>query len=499
MDDPLVINPVPSKATVNPQIDSTITTPKQRDKLNTSFNSFFEEIDSRGPPTIENPPVAPKSQEEEPKEVEPEPLKQEESKEAPDKTDGKEPENKPEVKEVPEAKDLEKPKEPEKKDIPKDDLDALEAHPASSEESKGHFAKLKSAAKELRDKNKAWEKLSPTLQELGFTVSSNPEELSKILGEASEKIRSLKNGAIAPEILTELESLRGLARSVGVLQSEEFTRDYVMPVDTAYNDVIQEMSKYFDATEDEIKSKFLDPLKKFKVSELPPEWWEQQSDLMVKAPAPVKRKIEQKIANVLLLQEKHDLKARELSENKLSYADWQKKTQEEGAKIYEANIRDQVQQEAKSDSIVASFMPQSLEGITDPDKISEIKKRNDKFPELEQKFQAVIRDFNSGPRASAKRALEFVKVTEALSEVKDKMATKDEELATLTENHEKELKALKEDNEKLREEVKAKRRISDAPLRPNAGGNGVKATPEKKPAPKDGRKSLSQAFDEWKL
>jgi hypothetical protein len=495
VDDPLVINPVPSKATVNPQIDSTITTPNQREKLNTSFNSFFEEIDSRGPPTIEDPPVAPKAQEEEPsKEVEPEPLKQEESKETPDKTDGKEPEA------VPEAKEPEKPKEPEKKEVPKDDLDSLEAHPASSEESKGHFAKLKSAAKELRDKNKAWEKLAPTLQELGFTVSSNPEELSKVLSEASEKIRSLKNGAVAPEIMTELESLRGLARSVGVLQSEEFTRDYVKPIDDAYVDVIKEMSKYFDAPEEKVKEEFLDPLlSKFRPSQLPPEWWESQTLLMTKASAPIKRKIEQKIANVLLLQEKHDLKARELSENKLSYADWQKKSQEEGAKIYEANIRDQVQQEAKADPVVAAFMPQSLEGVTDPEKLSEIKKRNEKFPELEQRFQAVVRDFNSGPRAAAKRALEFIKVTEGLSEAKDKLATRDEEVATMVEKHEKELKALKEDNEKLREEVKAKRRISDITTKPSAGNGAAKATPEKKKAPVDGRRSLGDAFADWKL
>lgn len=490
MDDPLVINPVPSKATVNPQIDSTITTPKQRDKLNTSFNSFFEEIDSH-PPTAEEL----RTESKEPEEPKEEPKAEEaEKKEEPTK----EPEV-PEVKDVKEPESKGEVQEPEKKVESKVDLDSLEAHPASSEENKGHFAKLKSAAKELREKNKAWEKISPALQELGFSVSDNPEELSKVLSEATEKIRSLKNGAIAPEILTELESLRGLARSVGVLQSEEFTRDYVTPVNTAYNDVIQEMSKYFDASEDEIKSKFLDPLKKFKVSELPPEWWEQQSDLMVKAPVPVKRKIEQKIANVLLLQEKHDLKARELSENKLSYADWNKKTQEEGAKVYESCIRDEVEKVRKEDPMVEAFMPKTLEGITDPKQLDSIKKINEKFPERERVFQSVIRDFNSGPRAAARRALEFVKATEGLSEAKDKLATKDEEVAGLIEKHESEVKSLKEDNERLRDEVTKKRRLSDAPLKPSAGGNGTKATPEKKKAPLDGRKSLGDAFADWKL
>lgn len=498
MDDPLVINPVPSKATVNPQIDSTITTPKQRDKLNTSFNSFFEEIDSRGPPTVEDPPVAPKSTEETPEEKEDhkedDPKEKIENKEL--EEDTKDP-----VSKEPEVKDTDvKSPESDKKTEPKDDLDSLEPHPASSEESRSHFSRLKTAAKELRDKNKAWEKIAPALQELGFNVSSNSEELSKILGEASEKIRALKNNAAPAEMVAELENLRGLARSVGVLQSEEFTKEYVKPIDDAYIDVIHDMAKWFDAPEEKIKSDFVDPLlNKFRPSSLPPEWWDTQLDLATKAPQSIKAKLQQKVANLLLLQEKHDLRARELSDNKFSYADWQKKSQEEGAKAYEASIRDEVQKASKEDPEVDAFMPKSLDGITDAEKISEIKKRNERFPELESRFQSVIRDFNSGPRATARRALEFIKATEGFSEAKDKLATKEEELATLTDKHESEIKALKEDNDRLREEVKTKRRISDAPLKPSVGGNGAKATPEKKPLIKDSRKSLNQAFDEWKL
>lgn len=497
MDDPLVINPVPSKATVNPQIDSTITTPKQRDKLNTSFNSFFEEIDSH-PPTAEEL----RTESKEPEEHKSEEVEKKEDAETKD-TETKETEvkNEPEVKD-PESK-VELPKAPvtdAKKDSPKDELESLEPHPASSEESKGHFQKLKEAAKAFKERNKAWEKLVPTLQELGFSVSDNPDDLSKVLGEASEKIRSLKNISASPEIVAELESLRGLARSVGVLQSEEFTKEYVKPIDDAYIDVIHDMAKWFDAPEEKIKSDFIDPLlNKFRPSSLPPEWWDTQLDLATKAPQSIKAKLQQKVANLLLLQEKHDLRARELSDNKLSYADWQKKSQEEGVRAYEASIRDEVQKASKEDPEVDAFMPKSLDGITDAEKISEIKKRNERFPELESRFQSVIRDFNSGPRATARRALEFIKATEGFSEAKDKLATKEEELATLTDKHESELKALKEDNDRLREEVKTKRRISDAPLKPSVGGNGAKATPEKKPLIKDSRKSLNQAFDEWKL
>lgn len=501
MDDPLVVNPVPSKATVNPQLDASITSPTQRQKLNTSFNSFFEEIDAKPPEPEDKDPDPPKDLE---------PVEKVETKEVPElpkapvekKTEG-EP---PKVEETPKTEEPPKAEAPQGEPKAETDLEKLEPHPASSEENKSHFAKLKNAAREFREKNKAWERLAPALQELGFTLSDNPEELTKTISDAVTKIRELKSVSASPEILSELDRLRGLSRSVGVLQSEEFTRDFVKPVDTAYADVITEMSKYFEASEEAIKKEFLDPLlTKFRPSQLSPEWWESQVELMTKAPAPIRRKIEQKIANVLLLQEKHDSRAKELSENKESYIEWQKATMETAAKEFESSVRDEVEKVKKEDPEVAALMAESLDGVTDKDKIEAIKRKNEKFPELERQFQSIIRDFALGPRSSARRALEFIKATEGLNEAKDMLITKeealvakDEEIATQAEKFQKEISTLKEDNERLRSEVKTKRQISDAPLRPSSG-NGAKGTPEKQKLPTDSRKSLNSAFDDWKL
>jgi hypothetical protein len=51
----------------------------------------------------------------------------------------------------------------------------------------------------------------------------------------------------APEVQTELERLRTLACSVGVLADATFTRDFVDPINAAYRDVILEMSAHLIA------------------------------------------------------------------------------------------------------------------------------------------------------------------------------------------------------------------------------------------------------------
>jgi hypothetical protein len=83
-----------------------------------------------------------------------------------------------------------------------------------------------------------------------------------------------------------------------------------------YEDCIEEMSRYFDAPPEEIKSRFIDPLKKgFTPDQLPAEWFQEQVSLMSKAPEVVKRKIETKWAEVMLAQERQDKIARELAAN----------------------------------------------------------------------------------------------------------------------------------------------------------------------------------------
>lgn len=147
---------------------------------------------------------------------------------------------------------------------------------------------------------------------------------------------------LAPEVQTELESLRTLARSVGVLADDNFTRDHVAPVNAAYRDVIEEMCLYFDADPAQIKAEFKDPLLasgKFNPSNLPPDWWDSQVELMSKAPPVVKRKIQEKIAHVLQLQENHDKAAQELAGNQGSFAKYQQESQQRQARDWESAAR----------------------------------------------------------------------------------------------------------------------------------------------------------------
>ncbi len=283
-----------------------------------------------------------------------------------------------------------------------------------------------------------------------------------------------------------------------MLQSQEFSDAYVKPLDDAYQNVIKEMALYFDAEPDKIKEDFLDPLlTKYKPSNLPAEWWDKQMEAMTKCPKSTKLKIEHKIAQVQLLQEKHDLAAKNLAENTQSYAEWNQKTMEAGQKEYAGLIQDEVTKMAREDPEVANFMPVPIEGITDPDKIAAIKRANARFPELERTFRSVLSDHQTGPRAAARRAMEFIKVTEGYNGLKQAVEEKDKEFATIKESLEKELKEAKDEITSLKTEVTKKRKLSDIPLKGDSG-SATKSEPQKAPLPKDGRRSLSAAFDSWK-
>jgi hypothetical protein len=55
-------------------------------------------------------------------------------------------------------------------------------------------------------------------------------------------------------------------------------------VEKIYFEIIEDMAKYFESSEEEIKNTFLDPLKvKFTPAQLHAEWWTSQIALMVKA------------------------------------------------------------------------------------------------------------------------------------------------------------------------------------------------------------------------
>lgn len=75
-------------------------------------------------------------------------------------------------------------------------------------------------------------------------------------------------------------------------------------VEKMYFEIIEDMAKYFESSEEEIKNTFLDPLKvKFTPAQLHAEWWTSQIALMVKANKAKKREIILRVATLLALQE----------------------------------------------------------------------------------------------------------------------------------------------------------------------------------------------------
>jgi hypothetical protein len=455
MDEPIVTT---SEETphINAALNAQITSPRQRKELDESFVNFCAEEDAKE----SAPPEAPSA----------------------------EPSKEPHVEQpTPEAKQprTRKPKEkvsPEEipevaaESSPDSEFEALEPHPQASTQTRGNFRELKNHAKAFRQKAKTWESnLAPALQELGCELSDDPELMASQLQAAATKIRELKNGALPEPVQAELTSLRALAVSCGILGDQAFKEQFVTPRDRAYHNIIDEMAQYFDAPAETIKRDFVDPLKRdFTPGQLPVEWWQQQTELMTKAPGPVKRKIEQKIANLLLLQEQHDRAAQEFSGNPKSFWTWQEGKRREADEAFGRAVQARV--EATLEKVSPFYF--------------ELRKRvlaNDKsaiaeFQPIEDKFRNFLNTARSGNAdATTDLATQFVEMERRLEELSDV---------------EDRLKEAQAENTELRRLETKKRKLSDAPMR---SGSGKTATPEKPSLPHSARQSLEKAFSQWRL
>jgi hypothetical protein len=453
MDDPLITT---SEETthVNPQLNAAITSPEQKAKLDESITNFYKELDAKeeGAP----PPEAP-SADKEPVSAEPAP--------EPKKPRAERKRKSADIPEVPEEEAAGE----------TDELEKYQPHPQSSISVRNDFKGLKSAARTFKAKARAWEDtLAPVLQDLGFQVADDPAELASVLQNAGAQIRALKNGGLPPEAAQRMERLEQLARSVGVLDSDEFTRDYAVPVQTAYLDTIEEMAKYFDAPEETIRKDFLDPLKKdFSPSNLPAEWWQQQTELMTKAPAPIKRKIERKIADLLLLQEKHDVAARELTGNGASFASYREKSRKEAGEAWARAVQARVETTLEKTS---PYYFELRKRVLAGDKAAATE-----FAPAEEKFRNFLNAVGSGPDATTDIATEYVEMGRRLAELSDVEA---------------QLKNAKDEIAELRRTETKKRKVADAPMK---AGSGRTSTPDKVPLPHSASKSLASAFEQWRL
>jgi len=122
---------------------------------------------------------------------------------------------------------------------------------------------------------------------------------------------------------------------------------------------------------------------------------------------------------------------------------------------------------------VKGGFPKPLDGVTNPAQRAAIEKRNEYFQkELDPQFRKLMSDFAAGPRAQARRAIEFLELKDTFREYGDP-------------------KELTKEVEQLKKELGIKRKLSDTALR---GGTAGKSTPKATSLPKDSRKSLDSAF-----
>ena len=183
---------VEEKPFINPALDKTITSPRQRQKLDDSFKTFFASLDdaesAKGPaPEPKTEPVVkaegsatePVSEPEvakesidpatEPKEADKEDAKSEVTPSAPAT---------PPTASTPPAVQPPVAPAPAKESAAVPDLESLEPHPAASETQKSQFAKLKEITQKFGAEAKLLRsKIGPMVEDLGLRLTENPEEM----------------------------------------------------------------------------------------------------------------------------------------------------------------------------------------------------------------------------------------------------------------------------------------------------------------------------------
>jgi hypothetical protein len=108
----------------------------------------------------------------------------------------------------------------------------------------------------------------------------------------------------------ENERLKAIEREVDITSDPDFQKTYIQPIAQVYGDWIQETAQYFDAEPERIQKEFVQPLWNEWTPETiqaqDPDWVDTQLNLAVKAPGVTKAKLKQKFEEAVHLQKKHD-------------------------------------------------------------------------------------------------------------------------------------------------------------------------------------------------
>jgi hypothetical protein len=172
----------------------------------------------------------------------------------------------------------------------------------------------------------------------------------------------------------------------------------------AMEDVVREMSQYFDSDPNQVKAQFTDPLlTSYTPDQLSDEWFEEQADMMKKASPITRRKIEAKWLAMREAQARQNKKAEELAAN------------------YDAD-----QQQRANQNWQAAIMAEATNALNDESEFRALKdirdrankgdpKANAQFNDLEQNFfrpymvKLLTEHPNTPPGTATRKALRHVK------------------------------------------------------------------------------------------
>jgi hypothetical protein len=220
----------------------------------------------------------------------------------------------------------------------------------------------------------------------------------------------------------------------------------------AKEDVVREMSLYFDAPPEQIKSQFTDPLlTQFTPDQLTDQWFEEQADLMTKASPITRRKIEAKWLAMREAQERQSKKEAELAGN------------------YDAE-----QQQRATQAWQAAIMSEARTQLDDESEFRALKDIRDRANKGDAKANAQFNDLEQNVFRPA-----MIKIMTDHPSTPPGQATR---------------KALRQVKEHL--QGRGHRPMASSASQPSASKPSSSASPHK-PLPQNAVKSLEAAFDRW--
>jgi hypothetical protein len=382
------------------------------------------------------------------------------------------------------------------------DLDSFQLHPNATEKQKSEFANLRAAAKRYKESDKTFRsKLAFLANEFGIELGDDLSALDQL----AERVRAAKaQPALDQSTAQELEAYRASDRHYLTKSSHLYNQQYGIPIHNKFYNWLGRAAQYLPDAQ--TGKQFIDLVSDFSnqvdmqtgnkngLDKYDGDWMRSQLEQVYghgRMDKDTFAILSSQIPEVLDLKQKGYDFLKDVSQNAEKYQNFEQQNRQQYANDYQNLISDEVQKVIHQERThLKEILPIDITKITDPQERAKAETHNQRFQQLERDFSTLVKDFNTGPRAAARRGMEFIELRENfLAHQK------------ILEAKEAELKAANDENAQLRKESGAKRKVSDAPFSRNGLPSGTPTSKgTKPPAPKLGesnsRNSLRKAFDE---